>query len=66
MGITLTLASFWETIRWLGTTVPFFSILPTFIGILVVMKMFMADLSFELPVPAPHDGEYQFDPDDFE
>ncbi|MFB9804787.1 hypothetical protein ACFFQF_04780 [Haladaptatus pallidirubidus] len=62
----LTLSPFWETVRWLGATVPFFSVLPTAIGILVVIRMFMADFSVRRPVPTPHDTEYRFDPDDFE
>ncbi len=64
MGITLTLAAFWETVRWLGATVPFFSVLPTVVGVLVVIRMFMPDLSTLRPTPTTR--EYQFDPDDFE
>ncbi|WP_266075649.1 hypothetical protein [Haladaptatus caseinilyticus] len=66
MGITLTLLPFWETVRWLGATVPFLSVLPTFIGILVVIKMFMPEVSTRRAVPASHDSEYLFDPDDFD
>lgn len=66
MGITLTLSQFWETVRWLGATVPFFSVLPTFVGILVVIKMFLPEISALRPVPASHDREYRFDPDDFD
>ncbi|GKZ15517.1 hypothetical protein SAMN05444342_1191 [Haladaptatus paucihalophilus DX253] len=66
MGVTLTLMDFWEGVRWLGETVPFFTVLPAFIGILVLVWMFAPELSTRRPTPTHPDGEYRFDPDDFE
>ncbi len=64
MGTLLTLLGFWEGIRWLGATVPFFTVLPAFVSILVLIWMFMPDLPVRARPTTP-DGEYRFDPDDF-
>ncbi|WP_223302096.1 hypothetical protein [Haladaptatus sp. R4] len=65
MGTILMVLGFWEGVRWLGTTVPFFTVLPAFVGMLVLIWMFMPDLPMQ-PRPTVPDGEYRFDPDDFE
>lgn len=66
MGTILTLAGFWEGIRWLGTTVPFFTVLPAFVGIFVLIWMFMPEPPPRRPLPRSPEGEYRFDPEDFE
>lgn len=66
MGALMVLLGVFELVRWLNATIPFFSVLPAFVGIVVLLRFFVSEIRFGRPIPTHHDGEYRFDPDDFD
>ncbi|WP_227356782.1 hypothetical protein [Haladaptatus salinisoli] len=66
MGMLVALPEVLELVRWLNATIPFFTVLPAFVGIVVLFRFFLSEIRLGRPTPTHPDGEYRFDPDDFD
>ncbi|WP_458189045.1 hypothetical protein [Haladaptatus sp. NG-WS-4] len=66
MGIDSTLLGVFDVVHWLDATVPFFAVLPAFLGIFVLLRFFAGEVHLHRPTPPHHEREYRFDPDEFE
>ncbi|WP_458207821.1 hypothetical protein [Haladaptatus sp. NG-SE-30] len=66
MGVIMTLPDVFEFVRWLDGTIPFFAVLPAFIGVIVLLRFFASEFRLDRPTPTQHDSEFRFDPDDFD
>lgn len=66
MGLAHSVSDMSAVARSLDATIPFFAVLPAFVGIVVLVWFFFPDLSNCLSSPPARENEYRFDLDELE